>query len=138
MLGTYYYHEIIRRTIVAFGTLFNNIHIQHKDNDGNVVDDIKVPLAYAPMQKFLAKIQQQADLSKPVAITLPRMSFEMTSLSYDPTRKTTATKTFKAVTGSGDVRQVYKSRYINLRMDPPKWCPVPWAKLSNHRKSHLS
>ena len=63
MLGTYFYHEIIRRTIVAFGTLFNNIHVQHRDNDGNVVDDIKVPLAYAPMQKFLAKIQQQADLS---------------------------------------------------------------------------
>ena len=108
MLGTYYYHEIIRRTIVAFGTLFNNIHIQHRDNDGNVVDDIKVPLAYASMQKFLAKIQQQADLSKPVAITLPRMSFEMTGINYDPTRKTTATKTFKAVTADGNnIRQVY-------------------------------
>ena len=109
MLGTYFYHEIIRRTIVAFGTLFNNIHVQHKDNDGNVVDDIKVPLAYAPMQKFLAKIQQQADLSKPVAITLPRMSFEMTGINYDPTRKTTATKTFKAVTtdGNNNIRQVY-------------------------------
>jgi hypothetical protein len=102
MLGTYFYHEIIRRTIVAFGTLFNNIHIQHRDNDGNVVDDIKVPLAYASMQKFLAKIQQQADLSKPVAITLPRMSFEMTGINYDPTRKTTATKTFKAVTADGN------------------------------------
>ena len=43
MLGTYFYHEIIRRTIVAFGTLFNNIHIQHADNNGNVIDDIKVP-----------------------------------------------------------------------------------------------
>lgn len=109
MLGTYFYHEIIRRTIVSFGTLFNNIHIQHRDNDGNVIDDIKVPLAYAPMQKFLAKIQQQADLSKPVAITLPRMSFEMTGINYDPTRKTTATKTFKAVTtdGNNNIRQVY-------------------------------
>lgn len=124
MLGTYYYHEIIRRTIVAFGTLFNNIHIQHKDNDGNVVDDIKVPLAYAPMQKFLAKIQQQADLSKPVAITLPRMSFEMTSLSYDPTRKTTATKTFKAVTGSGDVRQVYHPVPYNIGFQLALYCKL--------------
>ena len=115
MLGTYFYHEIIRRTIVSFGTLFNNIHIQHKDNDGNVVDDIKVPLAYAPMQKFLAKIQQQADLSKSVAITLPRMSFEMTSISYDQSRKTTATKTFKAVAvdGSG-IRQVYHPVPYNI------------------------
>ena len=124
MLGTYYYHEIIRRTIVAFGTLFNNIHIQHKDNDGNVVDDIKVPLAYAPMQKFLAKIQQQADLSKPVAITLPRMSFEMTSLSYDPTRKTTATKTFKAVTGSGDIRQVYHPVPYNIGFQLALYCKL--------------
>jgi hypothetical protein len=124
MLGTYYYHEIIRRTIVSFGTLFNNIHIQHKDNDGNVVDDIKVPLAYAPMQKFLAKIQQQADLSKPVAITLPRMSFEMTSLSYDPTRKTTATKTFKAVTGSGDVRQVYHPVPYNIGFQLALYCKL--------------
>jgi len=109
MLGTYFYHEIIRRTIVAFGTLFNNIHIQHADNNGNVIDDIKVPLAYGPQQKFLAKIQQQADLNKPVAITLPRMSFEMTGISIDTTRKTTVTKTFKAVStdGSGDIKKVY-------------------------------
>jgi hypothetical protein len=124
MLGTYFYHEIIRRTIVAFGTLFNNIHVQHRDNDGNVVDDVKVPLAYAPMQKFLAKIQQQADLSKPVAITLPRMSFEMTSLSYDPTRKTTATKTFKAVTGSGDVRQVYHPVPYNIGFQLALYCKL--------------
>jgi hypothetical protein len=97
-----------RRTIVAFGTLFNNIHVQHADNNGNVIDDIKVPLAYGPQQKFLAKIQQQSDLSKPVAITLPRMSFEMTGITMDVSRKTTVTKTFKAVTADGnDIRKVY-------------------------------
>lgn len=124
MLGTYFYHEIIRRTIVAFGTLFNDIHIKHKDNDGNVVDDIRVPLAYAPMQKFLAKIQQQADLSKPVALSLPRMSFEMTNISYDPTRKTTATKTFKAVTTSGDIRQVYHPVPYNIGFQLSVFCKL--------------
>lgn len=95
MLGTYYYHHIIRKTIVAFGTIFNDIHIQHQNSADEVISDMKVPLAYGPMQKFLAKIQQQEKLNKPVAITLPRMSFEMTSIRYDSTRKTSVTQSFK-------------------------------------------
>jgi len=99
MLGTHHYHEIIRKTIIAFGTLFNDIHIKHK-NDTKVISDMKVPLAYGPTQKFLAKLEQQADLNKPVQITLPRMSFEMTSIDYDPSRKTGVTQTFRAVDGN--------------------------------------
>jgi hypothetical protein len=99
MLGTYYYHEIIRKTIISFGTLFNNINIKHKKSDGTILDDIKVGLAYGPQQKYLAKIQEQAELSKAVAITLPRMSFEMTNIQYDSTRKSGITQTFKAQDG---------------------------------------
>jgi len=99
MLGTYHYHEIIRKTIIAFGTLFNDIHIKHK-NDTKVISDMKVPLAYGPTQKFLAKLEQQADLNKPIQITLPRMSFEMTSIDYDASRKTGVTQTFRAVDGN--------------------------------------
>ncbi len=100
MLGTYYYHQIIRKTIIAFGTLFNQIHIKHLDGDGDVYNEMRVPLAYGPIQKFLARIEQQADLNKPIAITLPRMSFEMTSIQYDSTRKSNITQSFKAVDGS--------------------------------------
>ena len=78
MLGTYYYHEIIRKTIIAFGTLFNDIHIRHQNQSGNDISDIKVPLAYGPSQKFLARVTQQPELNKPVQITMPRMSYEMT------------------------------------------------------------
>jgi len=99
MLGTYYYHEIIRKTIISFGTLFNGINIKHKKSDGTILDDIKVGLAYGPQQKYLAKIQEQAELSKAVAITLPRMSFEMTNIQYDSTRKSGITQTFKAQDG---------------------------------------
>ena len=88
MLGTYYYHEIIRKTIISFGTLFNNISIRHDGSDGTTYSELKVPLAYGPSQKFLARLEQQADLNKPVAITLPRMSFEMTSIQYDSAKKT--------------------------------------------------
>ena len=97
MLGTYFYHEIIRKTIISFGTLFNNVSIRHTKSDGSILDETKVGLSYGPMQKFLTKIQEQEQLTKSIAITLPRMSFEMTRIQYDSTRKTGVTQTFKAV-----------------------------------------
>ena len=96
MLGNYFYHEIIRKTVIAFGTLFNDIHVRHDDQAGNALSEIKVPVAYGPRQKFLARITQQAELNKATQITLPRMSFEITSISYDSSRKAGITQTFKA------------------------------------------
>ena len=90
----YFYNEILRRTIISFGTLFNNISIKHEDSSDNVVSVVKVPLAYGPTQKFLARLEQSPDLNKPFAITLPRMSFEFTGLTYDPSRKVSTTQTF--------------------------------------------
>lgn len=87
----YFYNEILRKTIIAFGTLFNNVTIKHFDTD-NVTNVIKVPLAYGPTQKFLARLDQSPDLNKSTAITLPRMSFEFTGLTYDPSRKITTTQ----------------------------------------------
>jgi hypothetical protein len=106
MLGTYYYHEIIRRTVIAFGTVFNDIYIRHKDSTGDSISEMKVALAYGPIQKFLARIQQQPELNKPIAITLPRMAFEMTSIQYDATRKANITQTFKASDGT-NLKKVY-------------------------------
>ncbi len=97
MLGTYFYHEILRKTVIAFGTLFNEVHIQKEDKSGKTISDLKVPLAYGPRSKFLAKLQQQQELNQPTAITLPRMSFEMNRITYDSQRKTSVTKTFTAV-----------------------------------------
>ena len=93
MLGTYYYNEILRKTVVGFGTLFNNMEIKHFDANGDVVEALKVPLSYGPTQKFLARIQQQPDLTaRDVGITLPRMSFEITGIGYDPSRKASVLK----------------------------------------------
>ena len=100
MLGTYFYHEILRKTVIGFGTLFNNINIRHKDASGTNFSVMKVPLAYGPMQKFLARIQQQPDLEREIAITLPRLSFEMQGLQYDPTRKTGIAQTFLTKNGT--------------------------------------
>jgi hypothetical protein len=113
MLGTYYYHHIIRKTIIAFGTIFNQIYIKHQDGDNNTYSELRVPLAYGPTQKFLARLEQQADLNKPVQITLPRMSFEMTSIQYDPTRKAGVTQTFKASDGT-NLKKVYMPVPYNI------------------------
>ena len=94
----YFYHSILRKTVISFGTLFNNIEIRKVDGDSKTISRMKVPLAYGPTQKFLARIEQQdADLNKPVQITLPRLSFEMTGIEYAPRRKTSTTQTFKTV-----------------------------------------
>ena len=98
----YFYNEILRRTIISFGTLFNNITIEQ---DNSV---LKVPLAYGPTQKFLARIEQSPDLNKPTAITLPRMSFEFTGLTYDATRKVTTTQQF-SVKDPSDGTEVKKA-----------------------------
>ena len=87
---------------MAFGTLFNNIQIKHKDNAGDDFSIITVPIAYGPVQKFLARIEQVPDLKKRVAITLPRMSFEMTGISYDSSRKSSTMQTFKALDQSSN------------------------------------
>jgi hypothetical protein len=113
MLGTYYYHHIIRKTIIAFGTVFNQIYIKHQDANDQPYSELRVPLAYGPMQKFLARIQQQGDLNKPVQTTLPRMSFEMTSIRYDPTRKVTVTQSFKASDGQ-NLKKVYMPVPYNI------------------------
>ena len=97
----YFYNEIFRRTIISFGSLFNNILIKQDDSSGDVNNQFKVPLAYGPTQKFLARITQQPDLNKSVSLSLPRMSFEFVGLTYDPSRKVTQTQKFKkALTSS--------------------------------------
>ena len=104
----YFYHEIMRRTIIGFGSLFNNIKIEHTNETDTTISTLKVPLAYGPTQKFLARLEQQADLSKSVQISLPRMSFEMTGLSYDPSRKSTTTQTFLSAVQS-DKKKIAKT-----------------------------
>ena len=116
MLGTYFYHEILRKTVIGFGTLFNNINIRHKDASGTTFSTLKVPLAYGPMQKFLARIQQQPDLDRETAITLPRLSFEMQGLQYDPTRKTGIAQTFLTKNGT-NAKKVYMPVPYNVSFE---------------------
>ena len=83
-----FYNESIRRTVVAFGSLFNNIQLESTNSSGST-EYIRVPLSYGPKEKFLRRIEEASPISDGtnVQITLPRLGFEITDISYDSTRK---------------------------------------------------
>ena len=111
----HFYNEIFRSVIIAFGSLFNGVEIHKKDANDDTFSIIKVPLAYGPTQKFLARLEQQPDLNKSVQMTLPRMSFEFTDLSYDPVRKATQTQAFHPLQDDGSkVKKVYMPVPYNM------------------------
>jgi len=115
----YFYHEILRRTVISFGSLFNDISIKHTNNNGVVTNVIKVPLAYGPTQKFLARLEQSPDLNKPVQMTLPRMSFEFTGLTYDSQRKSSTTQTFtaKSANNGSETKKTYLPVPYNMQFE---------------------
>ena len=115
----YFYNEILRRTIISFGTLFNSIEIRQTNTSDSVVNVVRVPLAYGPTQKFLARLEQSPDLNKSTSLSLPRMSFEFTGLTYDPGRKVTTTQTFLAKdkdTGT-EVKKAYMPVPYNMQFE---------------------
>ena len=113
MLGDYFYHESLRKIIIDFGTIFNNIHIHRKDSNGNVVQSLKVPLAYSPKEKFIARLDQQPNLveDRRVAVTLPRMGFEISGLNYDPSRKLNRMGQIKKVRASSTDGKVMNKQF---------------------------
>ena len=98
MFGSHFYNEGIRRLTIAFGQLFNNVIVQNKSSTGAVTKRYRVPLAYAPKEKFLVRLDEQSNLdNRQFAQKLPRMGFEMTGLSYDPSRKINKMQKFRQV-----------------------------------------
>ena len=112
MLGTYSYHEIFRKTVVAFGTLFNNIELRRSD------EVMKVPLAYGPKQKFLARLDQTPDPTNVrTQITLPRISFEINGISYDSSRKVSPTQKIKIAKDGDENKNVFMPVPYNLSFE---------------------
>lgn len=106
MYGNHFYNETTRRYVAVFGTMFNDIEISRKTGN-TVTQTMKVPINYAPMQKILARLDQDLQLNAP-AITLPRMSFEMTGMTYAPDRKLTSiTKLVKASAADGSMTSMF-------------------------------
>jgi len=116
MFGNYFYHEKIRKCVSLFGRLFNDIYVIRKNSSGGGVSQLKVPLSYAPRQRYLERIRENADLvnNTSVAIKLPRMSFEITNFSYDTSRQLTKMSTFNTVGTANTNRKKF-------------FPPVPWT-----------
>ena len=107
MFGTYFYNKNIRNIVILFGTVFNDIIVRRTTSTGVIQEEIKVPIAYGPSEKFLVRLPQATDISKgKVGLTLPRMSFEFTAINYDPTRKLQSTKKIKSPKGGGLIESV--------------------------------
>ena len=107
MYGNHFYNESTRRYVAVFGTMFNDIEITRKDNAGTAIQKMVVPINYAPMQKILAKLEQDPNLNAP-AITLPRMSFEITGMSYSADRKLgSLNKTTSGSTTAGTLQTLF-------------------------------
>lgn len=87
MFGTYFYHQTSRKMVVGFGTLFNTLEVQRTDSSGDVTEVIGIPLSYGPKDKMLTRISADPNLNPKVALTVPRMGFELTSMTYDGARK---------------------------------------------------
>lgn len=122
----YFYNERIRKSVAAFGKLFNNIYILRQNTGGEGVSTEKVPLTYAPRRKFIDRIRENADLEQntKVAVKLPRMSFEIISFQYDQQRQVARTTSF-GTAGTESYRRV--------------WSPVPYNinfQLNVYAKTH--
>ena len=87
MFGNHFYHSTMRKAVAVFGTIFNNINVIRTKADGSVLNQIKVPLSYGPKQKFLARLDQSSGADASMAMKLPRMAFEITSLELDSAQK---------------------------------------------------
>ncbi len=117
MLGQYFYNETIRKTIIAFGSLFNDINITRKNAEGTTVQYLKVPLAYGPKQKFIIRLEADPNLDQKVAITLPRIGFEINGLDYAPERKLNRIIKKRKVQGTEDEK---------LKSMLTQYSPVPY------------
>tara|TARA_B100000085_G_scaffold282710_1_gene311808 strand:- start:636 stop:1403 length:768 start_codon:yes stop_codon:yes gene_type:complete len=117
MLGqNHFYHETIRRCVIAFGSVFNDIDIRRKDANGTAIQSLKVPLAYGPKQKFLARLYENPNLTNPQQLTLPRMGFEIASFQYDSQRKVNKLNVRKtAIAGTSEkLKRQYQAVPYNL------------------------
>ena len=111
----HFYHKRVRTCVAVFGSLFNNIHVLRTDSNDKVLSQVKVPLSYAPKRSFIERLEEMAngeEAERRVAIKLPRMSFEINSIAYDPTRQLPKLNSFSSVTTTNNLIQ--KKTYVGV------------------------
>jgi len=118
MFGGHFYHSKTKKAVALFGRLFNNIYVIRQNSAGAVISQLKVPLSYAPKQKYLERIRENPNLTEDtqVAIKLPRMSFEIVSLTYDAQRQLAKVGNFTTNSSTGEINK--RQKFFN---------PVPYS-----------
>ena len=117
MFGHQYYNQVIRRYVVMFGTLFNDIIVQRFNKAGQRIQALKVPIAYGPKEKFLVRITQDPELTNQSQVSLPRMGFEMTGMQYMPDRKLSSTQRRVNTVGTTGSNNSIKTVYTPVPYD---------------------
>lgn len=111
-----FYHGITRKIIVGFGSLFSDIRLKRENADKSVSQTIAVPIAYAPKEKWLVRIEQDTNLENHTYTTLPRLSFEITGMDYDPTRKLARTNYLTCSDGTSAISRTYAPVPYNIEI----------------------
>lgn len=114
MFGETWSHGTIRKYIVLFGTLFNNIYINRENAAGAPIQTLKIPLSYGPKEKFLSRVNSDPNLDQPTAVVLPRMSFELVTMNYAPERKLNT------------LNKLHKADPTNPNNSVYQYAPVPY------------
>lgn len=116
--GKVWYHSITRKAIVAFGVMFNNLQIRRRDSAGNIAQTLRVPLAYAPKNKMLTRIQQIPDPGvERIEVQLPRLSFEVIAYEYDGARKINLMNQVRSVVSETEAKRIYGPVPYNLTVN---------------------
>jgi len=108
MMGGHFYHKRVRTCVAVFGSMFNDLHVLRTDSNGKVLSQVKVPLSYAPKRSFIERLAEMSngeEAERRVAIKLPRMSFEITSIAYDAARQLPKVNGFGGIVSSGNETQ---------------------------------
>lgn len=114
MFGQTWQHSTLRKYVILFGTLFNNLHVNREDTTGETIQTLKIPLSYGPKEKFLARLDGNPDLDREIAIVLPRMAFEMVDLNYANDRKM---NTINKIVATGENDNSVKYMYAPVPYD---------------------
>jgi len=110
-----FYHKVFKRAIIAFGSMFSNIHIERRNSDGSAVQKLKVPIAQAPKEKWIVRVDSDPNLENHTYTVLPRIAFEITGVNYDPSRK--LNKIGKVVCASGGTTMTFAYAPVPYNVD---------------------
>ncbi len=110
-MNTHFYHKLKRKYVTLFGSIFNDLTFIRYKSDGSEIERMKVPIVFSPKEKYMVRLAQDPELQKSIQVSLPLMSFNITNMIYDPSRKTIS------LTKNPSIGNVRNSQYTGVPYD---------------------